>query len=170
MDEKTFKRWAEKLEQIGKLLEKLPSEVRLAAFELLQGYITETGSKDVEEKKGKEANRIKLKDEWKSKEDFFGAFTHDKPADNVKLIAAYLYHEYGSEPFSTEEVKIISDGVGITISERIDKTLSVSKDKGKKLFTKIGKGKFKPTVHGEAYLKAQYKVKKGTIKRPEETK
>jgi len=164
MDEKTFKRWAEKLEQIGKLLEKLPSEIRPAAFELLQAYITETGTEDAEEKRGKEKNKIKFEGEWKSKEDFFGAFTQDKPADNVKLIAAYLYHEYGSDPFSTEDVKKISGDVGVTIPGRIDMTLLAAKDKGKKLFTKTGRGKFKPTVNGEAYLKTKYNVKKGTKK------
>jgi hypothetical protein len=122
-------------------LEKLPSEIRQAAFELLQSYVTETSTEDVEKMKEKEKDKIKLKGEWKSKEDFFESFTHDKPADNIKLIAAYLYHEYGSEPFSIEE--------------------------GKKLFSKSGKGKFKPTVHGEAYLKTQYNITKGTKKKAE---
>jgi hypothetical protein len=170
MDEKTFKQWAVKMEQIGKLLEKLPSEIRPAAFELLQSYITETGAQVDDKKGGRQKEEKILRTKWKSKEDFFGAFTHAKPADNIKLIAAYLYDEYGSDPFSTEEVKEISNDVGITIPERIDMTLLQAKDKGKKLFSKIGKGKFKPTVHGEAYLKTQYKVKKGTKKRPEENK
>jgi hypothetical protein len=88
----------------------------------------------------------------------------------VKLIAAYLYNEYGSEPFSAEEVKNTSDDVGITIPARIDMTLLEAKDKGKKLFKKIGRGTYKPTVHGEAYLKEKYNVAKGTKRRPEKTK
>jgi len=170
MDEKTFRRWAEKLEQIGKLMEKLPSEIRLAAFELLQSYLTETSAEDAEEKKRADENKIISKGEWKNKEDFFSAFAHDKPSDNAKLIAAYLYHKYGSEPFSTEEVKGIADDVGVTIPGRIDMTLSAAKEKGKKLFTKTGKSKFRPTVNGEVYLKAKYSVKKGTERRPGETK
>jgi hypothetical protein len=148
-------------------LEKLPSEIRQAAFELLQSYVTETSTEDVEKMKEKEKDKIKLKGEWKSKEDFFESSTHDKPADNIKLIAAYLYHEYGSEPFSIEEVKKISSDVGVTIPERPDMTLSAAIEKGKKLFSKSGKGKFKPTVHGEAYLKTQYNITKGTKKKAE---
>jgi hypothetical protein len=169
MDENTFKRWAEKLEKIGKLLEKLPSEIRLAAFELLQSYITERSTEGGDKGGVKEKDRIKSKGSWKSKEDFFGAFVHDKPADNVKLIAAHLYQEYGSEPFSADEVKKISDDVGVTIPERIDMTLLQAKDKGKKLFSKIGRGKYKPTVHGETYLKEKYGVKKGIGQKPEDT-
>lgn len=170
MDEKTFKQLSEKLVQTGKLLEKLPSEVRLAAFELLKGYVTEMSTEDVGTQANMEEDKIKLKRQWKNKEDFFGVFTHDKPADNVKLIAAYLYNEYGCDPFSVEEVKALSDDVGLTIPERIDKTLLVAKDKGKKLFTKTGKGKFKPSINGETYLKKTYNVTKGKKERPEETK
>ena len=170
MDENTFQRWAEKLEKIGKLLEKLPSEIRLAAFELLQSYITDTSTEGGNKGRVKEKEKIKSKEDWKRKEGLFSAFVHGKPADNVKLIAAHLYHEYGSEPFSAEEVKKISNDVGITIPERIDMTLLQAKDKGKKLFSKIGRGKYKPTVHGETYLKEKYSVKKGTGKKPEDTK
>ena len=37
---------------------------------------------------------------------------------------------------------------------------------GKQLFVSAGRGQFKPTVHGEIYLKNSYKVKKGTKTRP----
>jgi hypothetical protein len=32
-----------------------------------------------------------------TEEEFFNAFNHDKPADNIRLIAAYFYREYGIE-------------------------------------------------------------------------
>lgn len=100
-----------------------------------------------------------------SDEEFFSAHNHDKPADNARLIAAWFYREYGVEPFSVEEVSAKASGVGITIPARVDMTFVQAKEKGKKLFARAGRGKFKPTVHGEANLKATYSVKKGTKKR-----
>jgi len=58
--------------------------------------------------------------------------------------------------------------VGLTVPQRLDKTLLNAKEKGKALFTRAGRGQFKPTVHGEKYLKEQYSVTKGTQKKPEE--
>ena len=58
--------------------------------------------------------------------------------------------------------------VGITIPERVDLTFLSAKEKGKNLFARAGLGKFKPTVHGEAYLKTTYSVKKGKKTRPGE--
>lgn len=166
MDEKEFKIRAARLEQIAKLLEKLPVEVRSDAFDLLKEYVTEqpTGSPDK-----KAAAKAKHDNTGGSEEAFFSAFDHDQPADNAKLIAAYFYREYGAEPFSVEEVRQKADDVGITVPARIDMTFVAAKDKGKKLFARAGKGKFKPTVHGEANLKAIYSVKKGTKKRAENT-
>ena len=55
--------------------------------------------------------------------------------------------------------------MGVTIPTRVDMTLLSAKENGKKLFARAGTGKFKPTVHGEANLKATYNVKKGTKRR-----
>jgi hypothetical protein len=98
---------------------------------------------------------------------FYGKFSHDKPSDNVRLIAADLFQQYGSEPFSTEEMKTIAASVGITVPARVDATVIQAAEKGKKLFIRAGRGKFKPTVHGEAYLKTTYGVRKGTRVRTE---
>jgi hypothetical protein len=162
VDDKEFKTRSSRLEQIAKVLEKLPAEVRSEAFDLLKGYVTEHPSETrakPKETKGKHDSA------GQSEEDFFGAFEHDKPADNAKLIAAWFYREYGGEPFSLDEVRTKADDVGITIPARVDMTFQAAKDKGKKLFARAGTGKFKPTVHGEANLKTIYSVKKGTKKR-----
>lgn len=164
MDEKEFKMRSSRLEQITKVLEKLPPEVRGEAFELLKGYVTEHSSGPHTKAKD---TRSQPKTDARSEEEFFTSFPHDKPADNVKLVAAWFYREYGTEPFTLDEVRATANAVGITIPERVDMTLFQAKDKGKKLFARAGKGKFKPTVHGEAYLKATYSVKKGTKKRTE---
>lgn len=162
MDDKEFKTRAGRLEQIAKVLEKLPAEVRNDAFDLLKGYVTahspeaRTKTKGAKDKNGPAAP---------SEGEFFAAFDHDKPADNAKLIAAWFYREFGAEPFSVDEVRARADAVGITIPARVDMTFVAAKEKGKKLFARAGTGKFKPTVHGEANLKATYSIKKGTKKR-----
>jgi hypothetical protein len=165
VDEKEFKTRASRLERVAKVLEKLPAEVRSDAFDLLKSYVTEhfTGSTDKKTAKVKPAADVA----GQTEEEFFGAFNHEKPADNAKLIAASFYREYGVEPFSIDEVRQKASDVGLTIPGRVDMTFLQAKDKGKKLFARAGVAKFKPTVHGEANLKAVYSVKKGTRKRPE---
>lgn len=162
MDEKEFKTRAGRLEQIAKVVEKLPAEVRSAAFDLLKDYVTGDSAESPTKKAPAKIKREVADD---SEEDFFGAFDHDKPADNARLIAAWFYREYGVAPFSLDEVREKATDVGITIPARIDMTFLQAKEKGKKLFARAGTGKFKPTVHGEANLKAAYSVKKGTKKR-----
>ena len=167
MDEKEFKVRASRLEKIAKVLDGLPPEVRSEAFELLKGFVTDTSLEPPEKKSSTRSKREGIDD---SDETFFSTFEHDKPADNAKLIAAYFYREYGAEPFSIEEVQQKATDVGITIPARVDMTFLSAKEKGKKLFARAGTGKFKPTVHGEAHLKAKYSVKKGTKKREGDTK
>lgn len=162
MDENEFKERADRLAKVGKALEKLPAEVRRDAFDLLKGYVTEHSSGSTTKKTLAKPIRDGGGD---TQEKFFGAFDHDKPADNARLIAAYFYREYGADPFSLDEVRQMANDVGITIPARIDMTFLSAKEKGKKLFARAGTGKFKPTVHGEANLKATYSVKKGTKKR-----
>lgn len=167
MDPKEFKERASRLREIGKILEALPTEVRGEAFNLLKGYVSP--SQHTAAPVGKEAVAVGGADHDDGS-DFFSKFNHDKPSDNARLIAAYLFQEYGSEPFTTEEVKGLATSVGITIPNRVDATLRAAAEKSHKLFTGAGRGKFKPTVHGESYLKKTYSVKKGTKVRTEASK
>jgi hypothetical protein len=162
VDQKEFRARADRLEQIAKVLDKLPPEVRSSAFELLKGYATEHRSQSGTKTESSDVDK-NTRDEGDAA--FFGAFDQGKPADNARLIAAYFYREYGAAPFSLDEVKQKATDVGITIPLRVDMTLLQAKEKGKKLFARAGTGKFKPTVHGEANLKATYGVRKGTKQR-----
>ncbi len=83
-------------------------------------------------------------------------------------IAAYHYSQYGKEPISYDEVRQIAGDVGLTIPERVDMTFKSAKEKGKSLFQNSGRGKTKPTVHGETYLKENFSVRKGKKKKIEE--
>jgi hypothetical protein len=165
MDEKEFKTRAARLEAIAKVLEKLPNEIRAAAFDLVKGYVSEQ-SKDPTKKTSQQHEATDDDDDDDDDGSFFGKFAHDKPADNAKLIAANFYRKYGSAPFSMDEVRQCANEVGITIPDRVDATFSMAQDKGHKLFVSAGRGKYKPTVHGETSLKAAYSVKKGTKVRP----
>lgn len=163
MDERVFKERLARLEKIAKVLEQLPPEVRKEAFDLVAEYVTgEAAEKPA--KKGKRS--VAASDGDESQETFFGKHDHTKPADNVKLIAAYFYKEYGTAAFSLDDLRQAATNVGITIPARPDMTLAQAKENGKKLFARAGKGMFRPTVHGEASLKATYSVKKGTKTRP----
>jgi hypothetical protein len=170
MEEKQFTERAARLEKIAKLMEKLPVEIRAAAFELVKGYVdgadrsapnqqTGHGAKSAAEPAA--ATRSNEEDA-----EFFGKFNHDRAADNAKLIAANHYRKYGSEPFSIDDVRQVAADVGITIPDRVDMTFRAAKEDGHKLFTKAGRSKFKPTVHGETHLKAEYSITKGTKIRP----
>lgn len=165
MNDAEFNDRVARLQKIGSVLQKLPPEVRSTAFELLKDYVTVGTPGEAPKKRA--AKKDAHDNSTGSAEQFFSAFNHDKPADNVKLIAASFYREYGSDPFTLDDVRQTADDVGITIPARPDKTLGQAKEKGKKLFTKAGKGAFKPTVHGEAYLKETYAIRKGTKKRSE---
>src|SRR6266566_3205090 len=103
MDEATFKERSARLERIAKVLEKLPPEVRSAAFYLLQDYVSgTTGDAPRSRTRTDQASTPQVEGD---REQFFGSHTHDKPADNVKLIAGFLYREYGTEPFSLKEIR-----------------------------------------------------------------
>lgn len=162
MDDTEFKARASRLEQIAKVLEKLPPEVRTDAFDLLKGFVTEHSS---EARTKKEKAKGRGDTAHQPDEEFFTAFEQKQPADNAKLIAAWFYREYGVEPFSLDDVRAKASGVGLTIPARVDMTFVQAMEKGKKLFARAGTGKFKPTVYGEANLKRIYSVKKGTKKR-----
>lgn len=157
MDEKMFQERVKKLNEVNKIIEKLDPSIKAESFKLLQSYIM--GKERVSEGGVKNS---KEPEQQEDKESFFGQFDHSKPSDNALLTAAYLYNQFGSSPFSAEDVKELADDVGITIPARCDMTFKGAQKKGKNLFTIVGRGKYKPTVHGEAYLKKTYKVKKGT--------
>lgn len=168
MDEKAFKETLARFKEAADVLNKLPPEVRLAAFNLLEAQPsthTSPPGKITEGSKEQKAPVDVL--ETKDAETFFTTHEHGKPADNAKLIAAYLYSQYGSEPFSLEEIRALSRAVGITIPSRIDATFATATEGGKKLFHGHGRGLIKPTVHGEEYMKSNYKVRTGTKKRTE---
>ncbi len=165
MDEKTFKERASRIEEIGKVIDRIPSEIRALAFPLLTDYVLRA-SPHSQPQERKTSSYKSDQAAPSDREELFKAFPDGKPSENAKLIAASFYREFGIEPFSLEEVKTTAKDTGIVIPERVDMTFAQAKEDGKNLFTSAGKGRFRPTVHGEVYLKATYKVIKGTNRRP----
>lgn len=168
MDKDEFDNRASRLEDIGKVIEKLPAEIRSEAFGFLRGYVS--GQNPTKSATTRHAVDNDAVDSAGDDTTLFSQFDHDKPSDNVRLIAAELFRQYGSEPFSVDEINATAADAGITVPTRVDMTLRAALENGKHLFVGVGSGKFKPTVHGEAYLKSTYSVKKGTAKRPEVAK
>jgi hypothetical protein len=166
VDKKEFDERVLRLQDVGKVLDKLPAEIRSEAFGLLKEYVSGRNTPD------SGAARNEGEDGGDSGYDanLFSQFDHDKPSDNVRLIAAYLFQQYGAEAFSVDEMKAIAAESGITVPARIDMTLRNAQENGKHLFLSAGNSKFKPTVHGESHLKEKYGVKKGTKKREDVAK
>jgi len=167
MDDETFQDRASRLKAVGEVLEKLPEKVHERAFALLEPYVTGAAPPQAADPAGTGhgASSDHLTD---TKEQFFNSFDWSKPADNLKMIAAWLFNEYGDDPFSLEDVRRVAKEVGLTIPDRPNDTLRVAKYEGKKTFDQPNRGKFKPTIAGQTYLKQTFGVKKGTKSRAQE--
>lgn len=166
MDKKEFDERVLRLLDISDAIGKLPPEIRSDAFGLLKGYVLgrtppEAEAEGLDDDSGGASG---------NDNGLFGRFDHDKPSDNVKLIAADLFQRHGAEPFSLDDVKTAAANAGITIPARVDMTLRQAKENGKSLFVGAGIGKFKLTVHGESHLRSFYGVKKGVMKKQEADK
>ena len=160
-----------KLLDINKTIEKLDPAIRAAAFEIMAPYyFTDQSSPSSTPKKTaptKESAEKSAEVDTSSLESFLENYEHDKPKDNVMLLAAWLYSQYGAYPIHAKEIKELSDACGLVVPNRSDNTMRSAKDKGKNLFNQQGKG-WKLTVSGELYLKNTYGVKKGNKSVPSE--
>ena len=158
MDKKALSEIEERLLEVNKIVGKLDVSIRVAAFDFLKPYIT-TGAfiPDTAPKKPA-ADPPSSADE----SELIQKHGDGKPNDNVNLIAALWFGEYGSNPFSIDHVREKARSAGLTIPARTDMTLRSAREKGKSLYLSTGRGLFKPTVVGEAFLKVTYNVKRGT--------
>jgi len=98
---------------------------------------------------------------------FISSFDHDKPKDNVMLLVAWLYSNYGAYPIQAKEIRELGDACGLVTPGRADNTMRAAKNNGKSLFNQQGKG-WKLTVSGEFYLKETYNVAKGNKEIPKD--
>ncbi|MGA7885741.1 MAG: hypothetical protein WCA44_08370 [Acidobacteriaceae bacterium] len=166
MDETKFKETVDRLNEVNDVISKLDASIRAEAFALLRSYVSGHPAHPpgpvAEDCKGVSPSAPL---DAADAETFFTAHSGESPSDNVFSIAAYLYSQYGTAAFSKEDLQKLADETGLTIPNRPDTTITSATREGKALFTRVGKGRYKPTVHGEAFLKTTYSVKKG-VKQP----
>lgn len=155
----------EKLLEINQIISKLDPAIRGSAFDILMPLVFE---EDIDNSKpSSTGSKTHRTTNTADKETFLGSFEHDRPKDNVLLIAAWLYSQYGVFPITKALLTEESSNAGLTIPDRPDNTMRTAKQKGKNLFRQKNSG-WQITVAGEAYLKATYSVKKGNKPAPEE--
>lgn len=164
MSKSTLSEALKKIQEINKVVSSLDPAIKLQAFEFLCTHYFDSDEQKGSSDKTNEDSAEHLSD---NAEAFFTSFSHDQPSDNVFLVVAWLYSRYGVFPLTRKNVTELAEQAGLTIPGRPDMTMSAAKHEGKKLFTKRDKA-FQLTVHGEAYLKKTYKVKKGILPLPEE--
>jgi hypothetical protein len=147
---------AERLFEINDVIKQLTPEIRAPAFELLKAYVASPSTTEMPATKGATTG---LEDQDSGeREAFFSRFDTDKPADNALLIAAYYYSQHGTDPFNADALKNLAREIGLIVPERIDMTIRNARRDGRTLFQSIGRGGFRPTVHGEVFFKTTYNV------------
>jgi hypothetical protein len=163
MDSVAFQERVKRLQEVNGVIKDLEPAIQSAALGLLTEYVT---GHPTERKQVPRTNSGNTSESPQDMAEFFAKFPEGKPSDNAVSIAAYLYSQYGAEPFKLDEVRETAKSVGLTIPTSLDMTLKQAQRDGKLLFQHTGRNEFKPTVHGELYFKKTYQVVKGTTKRP----
>jgi len=138
------------LQEVNEFVKSLVPEIRAQAFEMLAGG--RSSGKTNAENAGTEQTDIG---------EYFAAVSDAKPSDAALAIVGYWFSQYGSAPFTRQWVEDAAARVGLTIPARVDMTFRQAKRDGKSLF-QVSKGEYTLTVHGERYLKQEFKVGKGT--------
>lgn len=172
MDKKDIEGIKEQLLEINKLISQLDPSIRAAAFEILAPYyfshkqhapVHAKATSGTESSGSSSTNTPDTSDLGA----FISAFDTNKPVDNVMLLVAWLYSNYGTYPITAKEIKELGDSCGLIVPARPDNTMRQAKNSGKSLFNQQAKG-WQLTVSGEMFLKENFKVKKGNKLMPKE--
>jgi len=170
VDKKKIEEIQAKLLEINEVITKLDPAIRGVAFEMLAPYYIGDNTKPRETGSGGPPRKDTSSGEMVNTNDlssFIESSGHGKPNENLMMLVAWLYSQYGSYPIQSKEIEDLSDTSGLVIPSRPDNTKRYAKEKGKNLFTQQGKG-WKLTVSGEIFLKNKYNVKKGSKPLPKE--
>lgn len=161
-----FNELVTRLKRVNDVIKGLDEAIRADAFLLLRPYVESRVPAPAapEAKTGAGASS-------QAREPDLGTFLEsrsvEKPSDALYLLAAYHFSQFGSAPFSVDEVRQIADSAGLTVPKRIDMTFESAKRDSKDLFRRAGRNQWAPTVAGELWMKATYGVTKGTKPKPE---
>jgi hypothetical protein len=162
MDNKGIEDAKAKLAEMNKVIGDLDESIRSAAFDLLVPLFFDDHERG-SETKSETATKPGRERETASSHDpaqLFSKNEHDKPKDNVHLVAASLYAEYGLFPMTAADIRASADGAGLIIPTRPDNTMRSAKKAGRSLYRQKGSG-WELTVSGEAFLKEKYGVTRG---------
>lgn len=151
-----------KLNEINKAISSLDPAIRTEAFSILKPLYFDAAPKP---KAADESESESTVETLHDTGNFFEKYNHEKPSDNVLLIAAWLYSQYGIFPLTGLRIEQIANKTGLTVPERPDNTMRYAQKNSKNLFRQQGRG-WQLTVHGETYLKKNYEVKKGKLPLP----
>jgi hypothetical protein len=167
--DQTLKEVLARLATVNATVAKLDPAIKSDAFALLKPYVLGSAKAPrgkPDEDAAEDETHFDSADDDALRE-FLATHESDKPADNARAIAAFLYAKYGTAPFTTREIKEAADDAGVTVPARVDAMLNGAARDGKKIFQKSGRA-FKVSVAGEGILKDMYGVRKGREKRPEQ--
>ena len=160
MDKNTFADIAERLRDINAVIVELDESIRGPAFEFLRPYITDQYPFLV-------GGAPEDPPQPDSAQVFVRSQSIDDPADAVKAIAAWWFSQYGAAPIRRADIEGIAAEIGVTVSNRPDRTLQEMRAGGKKVFRAATRGHYVPTVpHGELFFETEYRVGKGTKTAP----
>jgi hypothetical protein len=163
MDSSAFQERVKRLKEVNDVIEDLDPAIREGALALLAEYVTGRPTAPIAAQRPENGSGGSPTGDGAA--EFFAKFPEGKPSDNAVSITAYLYSEYGAEPFKLDDIRETAKAVGLTIPASLDMTLKQAQRDGKLLFQHTGRSEFKPTVHGELYFKKTYQVTKGIKKR-----
>jgi hypothetical protein len=156
-----------RMKEVEQTVLELHESVRGAAFAMMEGYVLGearvSGAPFVGPTEAMRDGDLLGDDEDIAS--FFSGREIEKPADAVYAAAGYLYSQYGSAPFTTDDIKDVADQVGLTVPGRIDMTLRNARRNKKALFRASKSGQWAPTTTGELMLKETFDIKKGRKKR-----
>ncbi|UYV13876.1 MAG: hypothetical protein NCW75_06200 [Phycisphaera sp.] len=155
-----------KLGEINKVIAGFDDSIRAAAFEILVPlYFDDYESDEDTHRSKKDPAARGATSVPGDPATFFNKHDHDKPKDNVHLICAWIYSQYGVTPITPVDIREYANDAGLTIPDRPDNSMRTAKKDGKNLYRQKNSG-WQLTVKGEAYANETYGVKKGNKPRP----
>jgi len=135
-----FHEAVERLRQVNDAIKDLDDAIKTQAFEVLRPFITKgkgsAASAPAAHPEPAEASHADGGDGEAGLREFLAAQDGSKPSDNVRAIVAWLYGQYGIQPFKASEVEVLAHQVGVTVPTSVNMTLTQMSRDGKKLLQK----------------------------------
>jgi hypothetical protein len=166
MDKRKYEDAVERLKQVNEVISGLDPAIRADAFAVLKPYVTGKPGK-LEDDRGEDLGEVVEPDSTSADLiDFFDKYGSDVEANNAHAAAAWWYHLYGKSPFTYDDLRTIAEQGEVHIPDRLDNTIGSGRRDGRPLYRRVRPGHYRPTAHGESFLKTTFSVTKGRQKPP----